>query len=209
MAFNWKDLTQKQLAGMPQNTGMQALSAMQPQQNALLTGSNPNPKFPRARDAWERFKQGSGQFLFGQPGGLEQVSTVTPQQQGILQLLQQLGIYGLQNPYEGFEGIEQQARRQFNEQTVPSLYERFAGMGNNALSSGTLTSQLSQAGAGLESDLAAQKAQYGQQNMQQILQLLQLGLNPQTENVYRPGQNGVTQNAILSLIRSLTPSFGG
>ena len=88
MAFNWKHLAQKQLADMPQNTGMQALSAMQPHyRNALLTGSNPNPKFPRAAMHGKVLNKEAVEFLFGQPGGLEQYSTVTPQQQGILQLL--------------------------------------------------------------------------------------------------------------------------
>ena len=205
------DATQQQLAGMPNNQGVRALSEMKPnaqQNNQLLTGSNPNPKFPRARHTWERLKRGGGDFLFGQPGGVEQYSTVTPQQQGIMQLLQQLGVYGLQNPYEGFEGIENQARNQFAQKTVPSLAERFTAGTNGATSSPSFASQIGQAGAGLESDLAAQKAQFGQQNMQQILQLLQLGLNPQSENIFRPQQNGLAQDAILTLLRSLSPMRG-
>lgn len=169
----------------------------------LKTGKNPNPRFPNARHGWESFKellgnlgQGVRDFAIGNPGGVEQYSTVTPDQQSILQLLQQLGVQGLQNPYEGFEPIAQQARNQFNQQTVPSIAERFASMGDNALSSPTFASQLGQAGAGLESELAAMKAGYGQQNLQQILQLLQLGLSPQSENVYRPRENGFIQNAL-------------
>jgi len=111
-----------------------------------------------------------------------------------MQLLQQLGVFGLRDPHAGFEPIEQQARNQFSEQTVPSLAERFTSMGNNSLSSPAFISQLGQAGAGLESDLAAQKAQYGQQNVQQILQMLQLGLQPQFENAYRPRQAGALEN---------------
>lgn len=209
MPFNWKDVTQQQLANT--GGGIQALNAV-PTGNVF--GANqqmnarqqyPNAKFPRARQGWEKVKTG----LFGSPEAIENVSTVTPEQQGIMQLLQQLGVYGLQNPYEGFEGIENQARNQFNQQTVPSLAERFTSMGQNSLSSPAFASQLGQAGAGLESDLAAQKAQFGQQNMQQILQMLQLGLNPQSENIFRPQQNGLAQNAILTLIKSLSPSFGG
>ena len=112
-----------------------------------------------------------------------------------MQLLQQLGIQGLQNPYGGFEPIEQQARNNFNQQTIPSIAERFTAGTNGATSSPSFASQLGQAGAGLESDLAAMKAGYGQQNIQQILQLLQLGLRPQLENVNVNGSPGLLQNA--------------
>jgi len=204
MPFDWKDATQQQLAGLPSvGTGMQQLQNM-PQQKQLLTGKNPNPKFPNARDKWERFKKGGGEFLWGNPGGVEQYSTMSPQQQGIMQLLQQLGVYNLQNPYEGFEPIAEQAQNQFAQQTVPSLAERFSSMGSNSLSSPSFASQLGQAGAGLSSDLAAQKAQWGQGNMQQILQMLQLGLNPQSENIFRPQQNGLAQQAIMAAIKAAT-----
>lgn len=158
--------------------------------------SSKQPTFPRLRSAWEGLKQGAGNFLFGNKGGVEQYSTVTPEQQSILQLLQQLGVQGLQNPSAGFEPIAQQARNDFNQQTVPSLAERFSSMGNSSLSSPAFASQLGQAGAGLESELAAMQAGYGQQNMQQILQLLQLGLQPQSENVFRPRENGLIQGLI-------------
>jgi hypothetical protein len=173
------------------------------QQGQLLTGKNPNPKFPRARHGWETFKKGLGNFLqgtkefaVGTPDTVEQYSTVNPQQQAILQLLQQLGIQGLQNPYAGFEPIAQQAQNQFNQQTVPTLAERFSSLGSNNISSPAFASQLGQAGAGLSTDLAAMQSGYGQQNIQQLLQMLQLGLQPQSENIFRPGQPGVLQGLL-------------
>jgi hypothetical protein len=203
MAFNWKDIIQQQLAGLPMANmstggGMQALSAMQPNQQ-LRTGNNPNPKFPNARDKWEGFKQWFG----GTPESVEQYSTANPQQQSVMQLLQMLGLHGLQDPTAGFEPIEQQARNQFSQQTVPSLAERFTSMGaGNALSSGTFASQLGGAGAGLEGDLASQKAQYGQQNMQQILQMLQLGLGGKNENIHRPRQEGFGEKAAMVALQA-------
>lgn len=211
MAYDWKNAIQTQLQGQPQlsmPTGMNALATSNPSQQ-LRTGKNPNPKFPRLRNAWEGVKQGGGNFLFGQPGGIEQFSTMTPDQQSIIQYLMQLSHQGLENPQAGFEPVEQQARNQFSQQTIPSLAERFTSMGAGSLSSPAFASQLGQAGAGLESDLSAQRAQYGQQNQQQMMQVLLSLLNPRSENVYRPAQGGLAQNSILSLIKSLTPSFGG
>lgn len=166
----------------------------------------PNAKFPRLRNWWEGVKEGGGKAL-GTPDQIQQHSLVTPEQQNILQYLQQLGVQGLQNPYGGFAPIAQQATNQFYQQTVPTLAERFTSMGNGALSSPLFASQLGQAGAGLQSDLASQQAQYGQQNIQQLLQMLQLGLNPQVENIFRPAQSGPLGNAILAAIKGLTPGM--
>jgi len=200
MAYDWLNITQQQLQGQPQlngPTGMNAISQMNPSQQ-LRTGKNPNPKFPRLRHAWE----GTKEFFGGTPEKIEQYPTITPQQQGIMQLLQQLGIYDLQNPYEGFEPIAQQARTQFSQETVPGLAERFTSMGNNALSSGAFTSQLNQGRAALESNLVAQKAQYGQQNKQQALQMLMSLLNPQSENIHRPRQPGAGERAVEFAIQA-------
>lgn len=101
------------------------------------------------------------------------------------------GLKQLQNPYEGFEPIAQQARNQFYQQTIPSLSERFTSMGSyggsNALSSPSFQQTLGSAGADMNTDLAAMQAQYGQQNQQNALQMLQFGGQPQFENVYEHG----------------------
>lgn len=200
-------------------TGMETLSQLPTVQNnpivqqpKLRTGKNPNPKFPRLRNWWEGVKEGGGnalqgakEFTIGTPGEVEQVQNYSPAQQSIFQLLQQLGIYGLQNPYGGFEPIEQQAQAGFN-QNVDSLAHRFTSLGNASLSSPAFATQLGGAAAGLQGDLAAQRAQYGQQNIGQLLQMLQLGLTPQFENIYRPGQNGLFQNALGGLANA-APSY--
>jgi hypothetical protein len=142
----------------------------------------------------------------GKEGGIQQAQTYTPQQQNILQFLQQQGHQGLQNPYQGFQPIAQQARNQFNQQTIPSLAERFASMGQNSLSSPTFASQLGQAGAGLEEALAALQSQYGMQGQQNALQQLALGLSPQFENYYQQSQPGFTEN-LFNGAGQAAPSF--
>lgn len=170
-----------------------------PLQNMAQPNIESTPKFPRARSAWEGVKRGAGNFLFGNKGGVEQYPTVTPEIQNILQLLQQLGIQGLQNPYAGFAPIAQQAMDQFSEQDIPGLAHRFTSLGNASLSSPDFAQQLGGAQAGLRRDLAAMQSGYGQQNLQQALQLLQLGLQPQSENVYRPRESGLVQNLIQAV----------
>lgn len=188
------------------NVGVQYQSPGQQSSKQKAKALYPEAKFPRARRWWEGVKEGGGKVLspfVGSPDAIEQVPTVSPEQKSLLQYLQQLGIQGLENPYGGFAPIAQQSINQFNQETVPGLAERFTSMGNGSLSSPLFASQLGQAGAGLHQDLAAQQAQYGQQNIGQILQMLQLALNPQSENIFRPGQSGLIPNAILAAIRQL------
>lgn len=147
-----------------------------------------------------------GLFGGGEKGGVKQAQRFTPEQQNVLKLLMQQGQQGLQNPYAGFQPIAQQARSQFNQQTVPSLAERFTSLGNNALSSGAFTSQLGQAGAGLEEALAALQSQYGMKNQQNALSLLSLGLSPSFENYYQKSQPGFGENLLSGSLQA-APSF--
>jgi hypothetical protein len=120
------------------------------------------------------------------PAGYEAFSTFNPQQ---AQLFQQLlaslgGTQGLnQNPLfqsgqtylqnllsgspEAFEQFERPFKRQFEEQTIPALAERFSSMGAGAQRSGAFQQALSQAAAGLSENLASLRGQ------------LQLGAIPQ------------------------------
>jgi hypothetical protein len=145
-------------------------------------------------------------FGGGQQGGVQQASRISPQQQNILSMLMNMSQQGMQNPYEGFEPIARRARSQFNQQTVPSLAERFTSMGSNALSSPAFASQLGQAGAGLDEGLAALQSQYGMENKQNIMRMLALALSPYFENFYQQRQPGFGENLLTGAIGAL-PSF--
>jgi len=117
-------------------------------------------------------------FLTGKSGKFRQVPRFTSTQESALdQLLSQ----GLGNM--NFGPIEQQARTNFQTQTVPGLAERFTAMGNGQRSS-AFQGALGQAGAGLNEALAALRSQYG-------LQQAQMGLQPRFESSYMAGQPGL------------------
>lgn len=118
-----------------------------------------------------------------------------------------------------FAPIAQQARTQFAQQTLPSIAERFTGLG--AQRSSAFGQQLGAAGSGLEEALASLGAQYGLQNrgqeadialrsrglesqiglqnqqqlIQYILSLLGIGTQRTFENAYVPRQPGFFENA--------------
>lgn len=145
------------------------------------------------------------------PGQLKQLSTVTPAQQN---LIGQAGTGGLdllkrlQGQQFNFEPIAQQARSQFQRETVPSIAERFSSMGTGGSQrSSAFSNSLASAGTGLEQSLAALRAQYGLQergqNLDLLRQLLGVGLSPQFENYYEPGQQGWGTSILSALSQGL------
>lgn len=126
-------------------------------------------------------------WLFGQ-SGMQKLPTMNPQQKQILQQLMQMlnpqGQVGqgqmqgnqylqdLMNPNsEAVNQFTQPYMNQFNQQTVPGLAERFAGMGaqGGGLSSSGFGQALGAAGANLQTNLAALKAGLGQQAAGQLM----------------------------------------
>lgn len=144
------------------------------------------------------------------PGRFDQLPTATQGQQQLQSNILQQALQALQSGQQqpGFRPIAQQARRQFSEQTVPGLAERFTSMGQGSLSSPAFASQLGQAGAGLDTNLAALRSQYQQhqQGQQQdwLKALLSLAMQPQFQYAYQPGQTG----AIRQFFQSFSPAIG-
>ena len=124
-----------------------------------------------------------------------------------------------------FAPIEQQAVTNFNQQTVPSIAERFTSMGGQGGSG--FAQALGSAGANLQQSLAALKAQYGfnqqgfdlqQQGLDQskLGMLLGQGLQPENDNLFQPEQAGFAQagapfagNAIMQLLQMLSTGNQG
>jgi hypothetical protein len=145
------------------------------------------------------------------PAGYQQLSTLN---RGQKQLLQQLlgslqgqssniqqsplfqqGSSFLQNLLSGSPeasaAFEAPYMRQFNEQTIPGLAERFSGMGAGAQNSSAFSQALGAAGAGLQENLASLRGQmqlgglgqalgYAQQPISNLQGFSQLGLGTNT-----------------------------
>lgn len=149
--------------------------------------------------------------IFGNKDQLQKKSTLSPQQKQF-----QKGIYKDLGPQgklgEGYSGaldllkkyinpdsamyqtLAEPHMRRFNEQTVPGLAERFAGMGalGGGLSSSGFGQALGAAGAGLQENLAALQAELQQKAVSGLLgqynQQSQLGQNtPEFAYVNRQG----------------------
>ena len=153
------------------------------------------------------------QLFGGTPQRQEQVSRFTPQQQEVLnKILQQAGGQLQQQP-RGAQDILQpvfaQARKQFQEQTIPQLLEQFQAGGQ--LGSGRLQSSLAKGATDLESQIASigAQAELGQAGQQQQLlsQLLGMGLQPQFDTIERPREPGIFERGTAGITEGLS-GFG-
>lgn len=106
---------------------------------------------------------------------------------------------------EGYAPIEVQAREGFQQQTIPQIME---AMGAGGRGSSSLNQALAQGGAGLESSLAAQRAQGGMTAAGQALQTGLGGMGINTK-AFMEKPMPFWQQAILGGIQALGNAAGG
>lgn len=158
-----------------------------------------------------------GDFFFGQKGSIQNLPVLSREQQDLLgQLLGGLGGplgLGLNNltqmlsgSPEALEAFQRPAMRQFEQEIVPGIAERFTQAGGQR--SSAFGQQLGQAGANLAENLSAQRAGLQQNSLQQLLALLGQGLGTQTFKPFQiPGSSGFLQG-LSGGIGSGLGSFG-
>lgn len=138
-----------------------------------------------------------GQFLLGTPERFERIQRFEPNQVSAMNNLLSMSQQRMQDPYAGFAPIQEQQMRNFQQNIIPSIAERFAGAG--ALNSSAFQGALGGAGADLASNLAALQSQYGLQNRAQSLAEFQTGMTPQSEIGYFRRQPGAGESALTAL----------
>ena len=145
---------------------------------------------------------------------------MTPQQTKLLEELSSLGKQSLQDIYKNvmqdpslnFAPIEQAAQEGFTQKSIPTLADRFTNI-RNPRENVPFMQLLGSAQGGLDADLAAQQALYGQSmmgNQQNFLAtLLGQAARPQFEPVYnqRPAYN--TPSLMGGALMSMAPMFFG
>lgn len=99
----------------------------------------------------------------------------SPVEQEGAQYLQNVMNQPIQSDPDYLRNLEAQSMRQYNEQIIPGLSERFSGLG--ALNSSAFQQASAQAGASLAERLAGLRGQFGQEQQQLNLQQQGMGLN--------------------------------
>lgn len=162
------------------------------------------------------------EFLFGTKEKAKQLPTFTPGQQklqedllgglGGQQGLQQQGIDFLslllsQDP-EALQQFQAPALRQFQEEIIPGITERFAGLG--ALNSSGFQQTLAQSGQKLAENLAQQRGGLGIQGLAGLQALQSQALSPQFQTGVSPRQPGFFEQVIGPLLQlGVQASTGG
>ena len=160
-------------------------------------------------DTGQPFKPRTGfkKWLLGNPSHFRQMPKYSPEIQGGINELLQQGFQGLQNPYEGFQNISNEATRQYNTQTIPSIAERFASVPGGQRSSGYLAA-LGGSGEDFQSKLAAMKEMFGQQNRQSSLNQIGFGLKNQP-GFSQSRHAGILEGFLGPLLSNQAEQYGG
>lgn len=144
-------------------------------------------------------------FKYGTPGMVQQFPRFAPEQEAAMRSLLGYGVGGIGNTNLDFQPIADQARKQFKEQTVPGLAERFNILGGGGRSSAQEQGLL-RAGSDLESNLAALQSQYNLNKVGALGNLSRLGLEPAYETTYFPAQPGALQTFAQGAANAIAPA---
>jgi len=159
-------------------------------------------------------------FLFGKSAKTKTKPIYNPQQRNVLdQLLGGLqaqlpqGLQNLQNILGGdeatFKAFEAPARRGFEQQTLPTIAERFTGQfGTGSQQSSAFGQALGQAGKELEENLFSKRIGMQGDALQTLLQLLSPATSPRNYQYTRPRQPGFLENFGLGATQGLSQGAG-
>lgn len=124
------------------------------------------------------------------------------------------------NDPEFFKSFEAPLQRQFQEQTVPELANRFAGQGSGgSLGSTAFRNQLAREGSNLSTNIGAlrggmqqqgvnQSLGYAQQPFSNLMSLYNQALGQGTNNVYQPPSAGPWGNIFAGLSSGMGEGLG-
>ncbi len=146
-----------------------------------------------------------GGFWLGKGAEEVQKPIYNPQQEELLNMLlgslgQQLpgGLQNLQNILGGdqgtFEAFERPARRAFEQQTIPTIAERFTGQGAGAQRSSAFGQALGTAGRELEEDIFSKRIGMQSDALSQLLGMLGPAISPRQYQYTKPRQPGFLES---------------
>lgn len=144
-----------------------------------------------------------------QPGSFFQVPRYTPQQQQLQQQVGQLGLESLQNPSALFAPIREAEMARFQQDTIPNILEQLTASGPSGERSSAYGQSLIGGAQGLARDLASQEAQFGQQQQQLGLNMLQPALQDQYDRTYTPPMRQSSWwESVLPMLANVGGQFG-
>lgn len=160
-------------------------------------------------------------YLFGKSAKTKTKPIFDPEQENLLnQILGGIqpgigsGIQNLQNilggEQEQFEAFQRPARRYFEQQTLPTIAERFTGtFGEGSQRSSAFGQALGTAGRELEENLASQRIGMQGDALSQLMKLLGPALQPRRYQYTVPGSTGALQQLLNAIAEGAGGAIGG
>lgn len=164
-------------------------------------------------------------FLTGDPGRVEQLSNLRPEQEDLYNQLVNSGMrpgaggaFGTAADYyrnllsdnsADYQAFSAPALRQYNQEIVPGISEQFAGMGSGGLSSSGFRNAQVQGATDLAERLGSLRAQLRQQGAQGLSNIGQLGLQSFQQNVQVPGTEGFLGSVAPAVGSGIGTAIGG
>lgn len=143
-------------------------------------------------------------FLFGGKDKIKKAGTLTPDQEQLMALITEgltkgdgalKGLFGDFNKEEFDQGVTQPALKNFQENILPMLNEKF--IGNNQVGGSGMQRAQMKAGTDLQSQLAQLMYQAQNQQQQNKMGGLQTALGTRGfENIYKQGNTGAVQSLL-------------
>lgn len=170
---------------------------------------------------------GFSDFFMGTPQRFEQVSNLTKQQQPIQNQLMNAaqnkgagGAFGesadyyrnlLSNDSADIQAFQAPEMRRFNEQIMPDLATQYGGLGagDSGLTGSSFRNAAMGAGTDLSERLAKMRADLRQRGAEGLQNIGGQALNPYTQNINVPAQEGMLSKAIPLAVSGLATGIGG
>jgi hypothetical protein len=166
-------------------------------------------------------------FDKGQKGGLNDILESLKGMKGNFDINQnpefqqgQEWLHSLYNDPEFFKSFEAPLQRDFEENTIPNLANRFASMGSGGSTGSTaFRNQLGREGSNLSTNIAAlrggmqqqgvnQGLQYANQPFQNMMQMYNQALNQGTQNTYQGPTAGPFGDIFAGLSSGVAQGYG-
>lgn len=164
----------------------------------------------------EKLSKSFDKLLFGTKDKIKKASTLTPEQEQLMELINEglttgkgpfADIFGGFNKDEFDQGVTQPALKNFKENILPILNEKFVA-GNQVGGSGMENAQL-KAGTDLQSNLAKLMYEAQQGQKQNKLAGIQTSLGRQgVENFYKQGSTGAVPSFLQGVGKGVGSAAG-
>lgn len=143
-----------------------------------------------------------GGFWMGKDPAMASMDRFTSGQTGAMNKMLEMAVSQMDPSRMSFDPIRQRLMSQYQQQILPSIAERFTGMGDGQGSSAFLGELTSGTNDFMER-MGALESQYNMQMLPQYLRMGELGLTPQQEYMYMPGSKGMLQSGGEALMEAI------